>query len=150
MSQRFGNLTKLFRGEGGCATPPELLLDMTGKGLGYTYSYRHGFWSAGAAATKGHLRVLFCFVSQGKVRTAVKRGGHFVAILLQIISVSVCQKLSKYNVVRQSYLYRNLCRNRPINTHIIFVGVISNDLTRSTRGLAATAKLLVNFYYSTV
>jgi len=48
-----------------------------------------------------------CFVSQGKVRTAIRRGGQFCC---KFTSVFVCQKLSKYSAVWRSY-----CKNKGCN-----------------------------------
>jgi len=48
-----------------------------------------------------------CFVSQGRVRTAVMRGRQFCC---KFISVSVCQKLAKYSAVWQRYCFS--CESR--------------------------------------
>ena len=49
-----------------------------------------------------------CFILQGRVRTSVSTDGQFCcSFIANFISVSVCHRLSKYNVVSQSY-----CKNK--------------------------------------
>ena len=47
------------------------------------------------------------FVSQGRVRTAVRRGGQFCCKFTNSSQVSTCQKLWKYYEVRQSHCKNN-------------------------------------------
>jgi len=55
--------------------------------------------------------VSYCFVSQGKVRTATRRGGQFCcSFWCKFTSISVGQKLLKYSAVWQSY-----CKNKRMN-----------------------------------
>ena len=57
-----------------------------------------------------HEQINSRFVSQGRVRTAIRRGGQFAcSFCFKFTSVSVCQRLPIYNVVWQSY-----CKNKRV------------------------------------
>ena len=71
--------------------------------------------------------------------------GNYVTVLLQITSVSVCRKLSKYNAVGQSYCKKNkrvqffcptvyisyLCNARTMKKQVIYYKLIALDQINS-------------------